>query len=223
MSQPGVSARDYTSLKRASALKQDIKGTIQVPEVIGKIDATQWEETLQEQCGAEVLHIDATTGSIPSYHSMPKVISISFAAPSAHGRARDLAENEAFFASLMEPLLSTNYTVLWTTTPAGTAQEPSAEYTMQPDSQESLHMGLKRDLGSGLQQRATNVTLVDGPLFHRYQFFTPGECLPGELKKQWLLTGSRNLHGLAGRLHSCVHPIRRHLSASFRSSHLRGV
>jgi hypothetical protein len=177
VSQPGVSAADYRSIKRASVLRKDSKTAVSIPDVIGAIDTEYWERTLQAKCDAEVLHIDASTGSIPSYHSMPKVISLTFAAPSAGNKKHDLEENEAFFASLMEPLLKTNYTVLWTSTPASTAGEPSREYNMEGDTQESLHIGLKRDLGSGLQSRATNVTLPEGGLFHRYQFFTPGRML----------------------------------------------
>lgn len=184
VSQAGVSASDYTSRKstgfwsKLSPKDADrVRSSVSVPDVYGKIDISQWEQTLKERCGAEVLHVDASTGSIPSYKSMPKVITVSFAAPSTNNRDHDLSENDAFFASLMQPLLSSNYTVLYTTTPTGTVEE-TTEYNMDTDSQESLHIGLKRDLGSGLQRRATNQTIIDGPLFEKYQFFTPGEWLP---------------------------------------------
>ena len=44
------------------------------------------------------------------------------------------------------------------------------------------HMDLKRDM-SGMHKRqesggSGNVTLVDGPLFERYQFLSPGSSLP---------------------------------------------
>lgn len=183
VSQAGVSSSDFTSRKgtgfwsKLSPKDADrVRSTVSVPDVYGKIEISQWEQTLKEQCGAEVLHVDASTGSVPSYQSMPKVITVSFAAPSKNNREHDLSENDAFFASLMRPLLSSNYTVLYTTTPTG-ATEEATEYNMDSDVQESLHMGLKRDLGSEFQRRATNQTIIDGPLFDKYQFFTPGKWL----------------------------------------------
>jgi hypothetical protein len=177
VSQPSVSAADYTLVKRATALQDNIKSKVSIPEVVGQQDPKHLEDFLKKHCDGDVLHIDAATGSIPSYHSMPKVISLSLSSPTKGNLQRELEENEAFFASLMEPLLRTNYTVLWTTTPTGTTGETAREYNMETESQESLHLGLKRNLGSGLERRATNVTLVDGPLFHRYQFFTPGKLV----------------------------------------------
>ena len=182
VSQAGVGASDYTSRKGtgfwsklSSKDANRVRSTVAVPEVFGKIDISQWEQTLQERCGADVLHIDASTGSIPSYQSMPKVVIVSFGAPSKNNRARELSENDEFFASLMRPLLSSNYTVLYTTSPAVTTEEVPTEYNMDIDVQEPIHMGLKRELGSDLQRRATNQTIIDGPLFEKYQFFTPGE------------------------------------------------
>jgi hypothetical protein len=46
---------------------------------------------------------------------------------------------------------------------------------MESQVQETLHTDLRRDLSSGLQKRANNETLVNGPLFDRYQFLTPGK------------------------------------------------
>lgn len=182
VSQEGVGASDYTSRKGtgfwsklSSKDANRIRSTVSVPEVFGKIDISQWEQTLLERCGGDVWHIDASTTMIPSFDSIPKVVLISFAAPSKNDRASDLEDHADFFADLMTPILSRNYTVLFTTTPAATTEEFPTEYNMDTDAQEPLHMGLKRELGSGLPRRATNQTIIDGPLFEKYQFFTPGE------------------------------------------------
>ena len=173
--QSGVSATDYKSLKRASALRDEIKSTAFVRDVIGTVDTRQWRQLLHDQCGAEVLHIDTPMEAIQAYQGMPKVIDITFPAPSPRWTREDLQHNDAILATLMESLRKTNYTVLWTTTPpVDSTGEPATEYDMEDGTQELLHTGLRRDLASGLQRRETNVTLVDGPLFHRYQFFTPG-------------------------------------------------
>ena len=46
--------------------------------------------------------------------------------------------------------------------------------------EQALHLDLKRDLGSHQFSRRDNVTLPEGALFERYQFFTPGMffCAP---------------------------------------------
>ena len=50
----------------------------------------------------------------------------------------------------------------------------SRVYEMENTFSPSLHMDLKRDLSMGKRASGDNITLVDGPLFERYQFFTPG-------------------------------------------------
>ena len=51
----------------------------------------------------------------------------------------------------------------------------SGVYEMESEIQEAMHIDLRRDLSRGLNKRANNETLVDGPLFDKYQFFTPGK------------------------------------------------
>ena len=86
---------------------------------------------------------------------------------------------DAFFHVFLSSLPnSSKITVLYTTTSPGAAKslhvEKPATYEMD-DSQSSIHLDLKRDLGSAPRAANGNVTLVDGPLFERYQYFTPGE------------------------------------------------
>ncbi|ETN38451.1 uncharacterized protein HMPREF1541_06486 [Cyphellophora europaea CBS 101466] len=181
ISQPGVSAGDYASRKTTPALAQrlsakhqsNIRSSVSVSEVVGEVDVSRWEQTLERECGAEVLHVDASSGSIPSYKSMPKVLSVAFPAPTTSNRLHDLSVNDAFLESILDMLPSSNYTVLYATTAHG-APEPSAEHLMDAEVQNPLHMEMKRDLSSGLVRRASNQTIVDGPLFEKYQFFTPG-------------------------------------------------
>ena len=49
------------------------------------------------------------------------------------------------------------------------------EYVMESEIEHLFHTDLKRDLSSHQMQRRDNITLPDGGLFEKYQFFTPGE------------------------------------------------
>ena len=75
---------------------------------------------------------------------------------------------------------SATLTVLYTTSPPTASQ---AEHVAKPstyemdDSMSPMHMDLKRDVGFEVRQDAGNLTLVNGPLFERYQYLTPGKDL----------------------------------------------
>jgi hypothetical protein len=70
-----------------------------------------------------------------------------------------------------------NYTVLYATTPKAFPSElvgPEKQYEMSGYDQ-PLHTDLKRDIQVKPLNSTSNETLVDGPLFARYQFFSPGK------------------------------------------------
>jgi hypothetical protein len=109
------------------------------------------------------------------------VISVSFAPPSPSVRTDDISQNDLYLAGILDLLPSSNYTVLYTTSTSN-AIKPVAgkegEYTMTPtELEQALHMDLKRHLGTHELSNRENITLPEGALFHRYQFFTPGKLL----------------------------------------------
>ncbi len=74
-------------------------------------------------------------------------------------------------------LRNRNYTVLYTTTPTVPASNVAGsprQYEMY-NYDESLHTELKRDVDPEPFKIRNNQTMVDGPLFEKYQFLTPGE------------------------------------------------
>lgn len=87
---------------------------------------------------------------------------------------------DAFLASVLDVLSSNKFTVIYTTTPPHSAHQPtSAEtetesYEMDTQFQAPVHMDLKRDFSVHKRASDANITLPDGPLFERYQYFTPG-------------------------------------------------
>ena len=84
---------------------------------------------------------------------------------------------DLWLSTLLESFPSSNYTVVYTTTPSAKTSDVSQEepgvYQMDSTMSPLGHLELKRDLGAR-QQGSKNLTLVDGPLFERYQYFTPG-------------------------------------------------
>jgi hypothetical protein len=180
----------------------------------------------------------------------PQLIQLNLPAPSSEKRASDLSANDAFLASLIDLLPKQNYTVLYMTTRSADGmvvaqgKEP-LEYDMESQLQESLHLDLKRDLGVHALANKTgnNQTMIDGPLFDKYQFFTPGTYLASLLSDMimhnspyaafysspWVYADTdgnsfcRNLHGLSRRLPPPVDAICRHFRRGKSPGHIRGV
>ncbi|EXJ96466.1 hypothetical protein A1O1_01592 [Capronia coronata CBS 617.96] len=189
VSQQGVSGRDYESIKSTPALARSLSGThprvgvrssMVVPDVQGTITPSAWIEVLHEKCGVKTTEIDASEGFIPTTLTpTPRLIKVNLPAPPSESRAKHLASNDAFFASILDLLSTQNYTVLYTTTRAQDGslmaqQLEKTEYDMDSPIQDSLHLDLRRDLGAHAANRTGNQTMIDGPLFDKYQFFTPG-------------------------------------------------
>lgn len=68
VSQPGVNAADYQDRFSAPHMRQNIAGdnknvrsSITVSNVMGALDAEGMSKEVQERCGAEVLHVDASS------------------------------------------------------------------------------------------------------------------------------------------------------------------
>ncbi|KAJ9602475.1 hypothetical protein H2200_013018 [Cladophialophora chaetospira] len=194
VSQQGVTAQDYSNsrksipllwkaLSTSQAAGSSIRSSLTVPDVLGPLDISAWIEVLTSKCGVSVTTIDSRDSGIPTKDltSSRRLIKLNLPAPSASKRADDLSANDAFLASLIDLLPKQNYTVLYTTTRSEdgmfVAQGSDAiEYDMDSQIQESMHLDLKRDLSVHPMANGTgnNQTLIDGPLFDKYQFLTPG-------------------------------------------------
>ncbi|KIV94364.1 hypothetical protein PV10_02137 [Exophiala mesophila] len=189
--QHGVSGRDYQSTKNIPFLAQrlahnpngGVRSSITIPDVIGKIHVETWIELLQSTCGVKTIQIDASKGEIPTNIGPdPTLIRVKLSGGSSKKSSDSLVKNDAFFASIFDVLPTESYTVLYTTTPSckkstqAASHLESTSYEMDSTLQEAIHLDLKRDLGDLVSDasKAENQTLIDGPLFDRYQFFTPG-------------------------------------------------
>ncbi|KAI5302213.1 hypothetical protein KEM56_000913 [Ascosphaera pollenicola] len=159
---------------------------------------------LEETCGAETVVVDGTAGDLPSpktYPRRPTVIEVDFEAPSATDRFEQLYLNDAVIASLIELLPSSNYTVVYATTPVDSSipfpldSEPAgrqassdkdqdftaARYKFNQYDQEVyqdpeglLNLQVKRDTNAHQKEDGEKTNDIPGGVFERYQFLSPG-------------------------------------------------
>ncbi|KAK4694960.1 hypothetical protein P7C71_g2705, partial [Lecanoromycetidae sp. Uapishka_2] len=187
VSQPGVEAADFADEYTAPRLREKMNGddmsirsSFSVTDVLGLISGDELSKVIQDRCEASHLRVDASTGSFDiAEDSKPRVIHVDFPAlPRGAVRSQRLLEHDAFLASMLDMIASKKYTVVYTTSPASAAHhtEPadSEAYEMDSQFQAHLHTDLKRDLSHQKRAFDGNITLVDGPLFERYQYLTPG-------------------------------------------------
>ncbi|ERF68090.1 hypothetical protein EPUS_06901 [Endocarpon pusillum Z07020] len=185
--QPSVGVADFSSSTSAPALSKcsnhatdtRLRSRTIIPEVIGEVDIRLIEQELNRRCGASSIAIDVSTiASSAIFDDTPQVLSLNFSAPSESQpeRGQDILDHDASLSLILDMLRNRNYTVLYTTTPAVPASHVAGtpkQYEMY-SYDESLHTELKRDVDSEPVKVRNNQTLVDGPLFEKYQFLTPG-------------------------------------------------
>ena len=136
---------------------------------------------------------------------------------------------DAFLASVLDVLSSNKFTVIYTTTPPHSPYQPTSDetesYEMEAQFQAPVHMELKRDFSVHKRASDANITLPDGPLFERYQYFTPGIfpafLMCGLLGDIILISLSRPFHGTTGLCDPSVDSLRWHQWSSQPSSLLR--
>ncbi|KAF7514158.1 hypothetical protein GJ744_004483 [Endocarpon pusillum] len=185
--QPGVGLADFSSSTSAPALAKcsshatdsRLRSRTIIPEVIGEIDIRLIEQELNRRCGASSIAIDVSTiASSAIFDQTPQVLSLDFSTPSESQpeRGQDILDHDASLSLILDMLRNRNYTVLYTTTPPVPASHVAGtpkQYEMY-SYDESLHTELKRDVGPEPVKIRDNQTMVDGPLFEKYQFLTPG-------------------------------------------------
>ncbi|KAI5295119.1 hypothetical protein KEM52_002313 [Ascosphaera acerosa] len=156
-------------------------------------DATSLRSFLETKCGARTVVVDGMSGNLPSpktWPERPTIIEVDFEAPAAAGRADQLYLNDAIIASLIDLVPSTDYTLLYTTTPV----DSSIAFPLDSEAHGSklgqlgsdllheaerlLHLQTKRDIGGKETGEETDgdesAEFIPGGVFERYQFLSPG-------------------------------------------------
>ncbi|KAL9022559.1 MAG: hypothetical protein Q9185_000269 [Variospora sp. 1 TL-2023] len=187
--------------RKVQSEDETIQSAVSVTDVLVSVDTGAIARSLEEGCGAALLKIDASTGSFTiASDPHPRVIDLDFPAlPVSRGQERvsKLQEHDSFLASLLDLLPTSKYTVIYTTTSSslsspsaggvGEEEKEASTYEMDPSTiffssqqPQTHHMELKRDLTTTkradgiITTTGGNVTLIDGPLFERYAFLSPG-------------------------------------------------
>ena len=166
-----------------------LRSLVSISDVVGEIDVNTWRETLETSCGAEAYIVDGEAGMTHIWDAAkmktPLVIGLNL--PSLEGlkgeeRDKVLRNHDRMLGEVLK--LTKSYTVLYTTTPEFAGHYVSGSEATRYDmasplhmQQEALHVDLKRDLRISNSSRNKNETLPEGPLFERYQFFTPGKLI----------------------------------------------
>ncbi|KAF1984586.1 BIG1-domain-containing protein [Aulographum hederae CBS 113979] len=183
VSQPGVSASDFTAKTSAPNLRrwvhgaeEKVKSAWTVPEVYGQLDADKLARSLANKCGVQVVDVDASAGFVPVDKSGKRVLKVEFPElPLNSERASKLVSHDSFLNAVLQPLSGHTVTVIYTTTPPASEHDPFTQhaaqiYEMDDPYPSSVHMDFKRDVSA----RADNSTLNSNlPLFEKYQFLSP--------------------------------------------------
>lgn len=122
-------------------------------------------------------------------------------------------------------LSNRNYTVMYMTTPDFITEDLPAkanQYEMYNYDQ-PLQSDLKRDVRPPIIERRSNVTLVDGPLFERYQFLSPGRRNAAPILQNRTDSALRSFHESPCELFTTIDPVRRNLSHIESASQLCSI
>ena len=242
--QPDVLPTDFSTPSKVPVLSSKFKDDMNwsnfrlqaaasVSDVVGHIDVNSWREILEDSCGASTYIVDGEPATWQIWDAAkmqtPLVLGInlpSLAGLTGEARDKALRNHDLILGELLK--MTSNYTVLYTTSVEPVVQQPedieSKQYEMETPldlQHEAMHVELKRNLGESSLQRRANDTLPNGPLFERYQFFTPGMFFPRTLVVRAELTDSRHLYGLSRRFSAVIDLIRGHFRGCKFASHLR--
>ncbi|KAK2871879.1 hypothetical protein FQN49_002733 [Arthroderma sp. PD_2] len=183
VSQPGVHVLDYSNRRsaprlRERVLQQDsaIKSSFTVSEVVGEFDSKSLQAELEKKCKAETVVVNGDV--LPSgYQHRPQIIKVEFTAlPVDISRSSQLVENDGFLATLIDLLPSSNYTVLYTTTPRGSEPIVDADIGHFDIGGNPLQdpLSFKREFQGHASRDDKPKDKKTGSLFTEYQFLSPG-------------------------------------------------
>ncbi|KAK5100708.1 hypothetical protein LTR70_001391 [Exophiala xenobiotica] len=193
VSQPGVSADDFSTSRNTPLLRDRLSMTLpgqtslQVRDVIDRLDPSVITEHIAKTCSRSTLHIDTTSMIIPDFQGNTQERVFHAEMPALHvnlspdERHVILLQHDTYLSSMIDTYFKNeDYTLIYATTsvhaqqnsiPASESQEYEAELPVA----DMMHSGeLRRSLAKRKEGLTSNQTVVDGPLFDKYQFLSPG-------------------------------------------------
>ncbi|KAK5943244.1 hypothetical protein PMZ80_004251 [Knufia obscura] len=198
VSQPGVSADDFSSPRNTPLLHDQLSTTdadqtsIQVRDVVDTIDTSALLGNLAKGCSRSIQTIDTPSTMIPEVkgNTNEKVFYTELPALSEglspEERHVIMLQHDTYVSTMIDTYFKNgDYTLIYTTTsvhaqkntvPASESREYQAELPLA----DVMHNGeLRRSLAKRQDGNTTNQTVVDGPLFDKYQFLSPGIFMGG--------------------------------------------
>ena len=191
--QQGVSSDDYICPKNTPFLKDRIgasgdkaQTSTMVRDVVGSIDMTDVVSTISTSCNKEPELFDIT--SFPDFSKaevQSKVFFVSlpqlYPEASIEDRKAVLQQSDNAISSLVERYFdSKDYTLVYATTSISSfsmREQSSEAHEYEPELPliNVMHGGelVRRNLISR-KEKSSNQTIVDGDLFAKYQFLSPG-------------------------------------------------
>lgn len=191
--QPGVSSSDFIDTKNAPLLSKltnnnDKSHTANwVGDVLGGIDTYTLQQALSKGCNITPITLDSSSLHVPEPENTSEAHIVFTRLPALQS---DLSEDERhvimrqldeFLSDIVETYFQNkDYTLVYTTTSkASESGKVPASETTEYDSElplaDMMHNGeLRRSLIARKEKQHNNQTMVDGPLFDKYQFLSPG-------------------------------------------------
>lgn len=158
-----------------------------IRDVIGDVDAMSLTSTLTDSCGKDVKIITTSESlSFPDLNQTQRHNKVFYTAlPSLQsGLSKEdrkvvLQQHDHYLSSLVDNYFGgDDYTLVYITHSAAVAtqQQEQQEYEAEIPLADVMHSGeLRRSLVGRKEGQTTNQTIIDGPLFDKYQFLSPGK------------------------------------------------
>jgi len=141
--------------------------------------AVELGEWARQNCGAEVVEVDASTGSFERFGDMkPKVLMVNLEKLSEDPveRAQELANTDAFLFSIIDSFPVKRFTLIYTSTPRPLVDKPlSRLQELYSPHTSSYHELRRRSSAQGsVHEDKSQSANSTGSLFQRYAFFSTG-------------------------------------------------
>lgn len=160
-----------------------------IRDVVGDVDATSLTSAITRSCGKDVEVITSESLSFPDLNQTQRHNKVFYTAlPSLQAglttedRKVVLQQHDNYLSSLVENYFGTSdFTLIYTTHSVQAAGQEleQHEYQAEIPLADIMHGGelLRRTLAAGNDSKSSNQTIVDGPLFDKYQFLSPGKFI----------------------------------------------
>lgn len=189
-----MSADDFSNSRNTPLLKERLntatkdQTSITVRDVVDTIDVAVIERSLRDVCPiTNVQNLDASTDLIPELDDSNKsntIVHIQFPVLQQDLTHDDrhvvLQHHDLYLSTVINNYFNAqDYTLIYTTSSVHAADASQQTSEGKDYVSDMMRQELRRDLGANIARERTanssNQTIIDGPLFDKYQFLSPGK------------------------------------------------